>query len=85
MHGVHKTWAETAAVSLGTSHATSRQRCNHYGGYSKYTVTHSESHTTRVQTTDDSAVVDAEVLPDVHRNRRLSRDAHLDFHTAPEL
>ena len=38
-------------VSFGTKHVTTKQRCNHYGGYSKYTVTHSESHTTRVQTT----------------------------------
>ena len=30
--------AETVAVSPGTSHVTSKQRCNHLGGYSERAV-----------------------------------------------
>ena len=29
LHGVHRTCAETAAVSRGTSHVTSRHRCKY--------------------------------------------------------
>ena len=35
LHGVHRTRAETAAVSDGTSHVTTKQRCDHFIGYGK--------------------------------------------------
>ena len=34
VYGAHRTWADTAAVSRGTSHVTTYQRCFHFGGYS---------------------------------------------------
>ena len=56
LHGVPRAYAETAAVSRGSSHVTTaKQRCNYFGGYSKTScvkrqlLDHSESHTTRVQ------------------------------------
>ena len=39
--GLHITCAETATVSRGTSHVTTKQqryKCNHFGGYSKRCV-----------------------------------------------
>ena len=38
LDGVHKTCAETAAAVRGTSHVTTKQRCNRLGGYSKHAV-----------------------------------------------
>ena len=35
LYGVHRTCAETAAVSCGTSHASAVSRLHHFGGYSK--------------------------------------------------
>ena len=64
MYGEHRTCVETTAVSRGTSHVTTRERCNHGHIYRsmavttlvdiqntlcKATVTHSESHTTTAQ------------------------------------
>ena len=34
-YGVHRTCAETATVSHGTSHVTTKPRCNHFGEYSE--------------------------------------------------
>ena len=56
MNGLHRTCAETAAVSCGTSHVTTKQCCNHFtsvdnqNALCKATVTHSESITTIAQT-----------------------------------
>ena len=36
MYGIHRTCAETAAVSCGTSHASTE--VHHFGGYSKSTL-----------------------------------------------
>ena len=51
MYGVHRTCAETAAVSCGTSHA-SAVSIHHFGGYVKTLdeklVTHMESHASSV-------------------------------------
>jgi len=33
LHGVRRTRAETAAVLGGTSHVTTKQRCDHFIGY----------------------------------------------------
>ena len=38
VYGVHRTCAKMAAISRGTSHVTIKQRCNHFGGYSKGAV-----------------------------------------------
>ena len=64
LYGEQRTCVETTAVSRGTSHVTTRERCNHGHIYRsmavttlvdiqntlcKATVTHSESHTTTAQ------------------------------------
>ena len=46
LHGVHRTCAETAAVSRGISHVSTKQRCNRFG-YSNRAVL-SDSHSFRV-------------------------------------
>ena len=43
LYGVHRMWAKTAAVPRATSHVTTEQCCNHFGGHSNSTV-YSYSH-----------------------------------------
>ena len=53
MLGVHRTCAETATVSHGTSHITTKQHCNHSGGIFRMCcvklVTRSQLHMTKAQ------------------------------------
>ena len=49
LHGVHRTCAETAAVSRGTSHVTTKQRCKYTASVDIQNVIRSESHATKPQ------------------------------------
>ena len=55
MYGVQNTRVETAAFHTAPAMSKTKQRCNHFGGYSKCqalcvaTITHSHLHTPQVQ------------------------------------
>ena len=73
---------------------TTKQRCNHFGGYSKtfcvtkVTVTHSESHTTRAQQicneAENSAIVAIVKSKGSFRNEAPSTSVHLKMNILVE-